>query len=317
MSGTASSPSRLLPWLVLALLAALPLLAPLLGLGYYVGFVQRLMVVMLAALSLNFLIGHGGMVALGHAGFVGTGAYVLVALADAGVQSAWLLWGGALLGAGLVAALTGAVALRTRGVYFIMITLAFAQMLYYVAVSIRRYGGDDGYSLLARPELGLGLGAATGNALYWVVLAVGALAFALFSRLTGARFGKAMNGIRDNETRMHALGYPVYALKLCAFAGAGALAGLSGALLVTQNAFASPTIMHWTQSATLIVMVVVGGIGRRWGAVVGVAVWLGLEELFKQITEYWHWPLGLLLIVVVFFAPQGIAALLERRRAAP
>lgn len=304
-----------LPWVVLLLLAAVPLLAPLVGMGYYVGFVRRLLVVMLAAASLNFLIGWGGMVAMGHAGFVGVGAYCVVALVDANASnSAWVLWAAALAGSALVAALTGAVALRTRGVYFIMITLAFAQMLYYVAVSVRRYGGDDGYTIPLKPDLGLGVSTANDNALYWTVLVLGAAVFAFFSRVAGSRFGRALEGIRDNETRMHALGYPVYRLKLCAFAIAGAVAGLSGALLATQNGFVSPSAMHWTQSATLIVMVVVGGIGQRWGAVLGVAVWMTLEEVFRQYTEYWRWPMGVLLVLVVFFAPQGVAALRKALR---
>ena len=298
-----------LPWLVLALLAAVPLLAPVFGLDYYVGFVRRLLIVTLAAMSLNFLIGYGGMVALGHAGFVGVGAYAVVAMADAGYTSAWLMWPVALIVTAAVAAITGAVALRTRGVYFIMITLAFAQMLYFVAVSLRRYGGDDGYTFTSKPTLGLGPAGAEGSALYWVVLILAALVFVFFDRVSGSRFGRALEGIRDNETRMQAMGYPVYLLKLCAFASAGAVAGLSGALLATQNAFVSPSMMHWTQSATLIVMIVVGGIGRRWGAMVGVGVWMTLEEILRQFTEYWHWPMGVLLIVVVFFAPQGIVAL--------
>jgi len=313
MTNNSSPLRRLAPWLLILMLAAFPLFAPQLGLAYYVGFVRRLLIIMIAAQSLNFLIGTGGMVALGHAGFMGAGAYVLIALSDAGVDSAWLLWLSALIGSGLVAALIGAVALRTQGVYFIMITLAFAQMLYYVAVSLRRYGGDDGYTMLSRPLLGTGLGVAEGNTLYWWVLIVVVMVFVLLSRVSNSRYGKALTGIRHNETRMHALGYPVYALKLCAFSATGALAGLSGALLVTHNAFVSPSMMHWSQSATMIVMLVIGGIGRRWGALVGVLVWMGMEEIFRQWTEYWHWPLGALLIGIVIYAPEGISAWLGPR----
>jgi len=301
-----------LPWLALALLAAFPLLAPQLGVEYYVGFVRRALIFALAAASLNFILGFGGLAALGHAGFLGVGAYTLVAMADAGVQSAWLMWGAAMGVAGLVSALIGLIALRTRGVYFIMITLAFAQMLYYIAVSLRAYGGDDGYNLAARPQLGLGLDAMHEPTLYWVVLALFALVMGLLNRVTLARFGHALMGIRDNETRMQALGYPVFWLKLAAFALAGALAGLSGALLTTQNSFISPSVMHWTQSATLIVMVVIGGVGRRWGGPIGAAAWIFLEEVFKQYTDYWHMPLGVLLILIVFWAPRGLAGVLDR-----
>lgn len=304
---------RRLPWLVLALLAVFPLLAPTLGLEYYVGFVRRVLIVAIAATSLNFILGYGGMAALGHAGFIGVGAYTVVALVEAGVSSAWLAWGGALVFGGVAAALIGAVSLRTRGVYFIMITLAFAQMLYYLAVSLRTYGGDDGYGLYTPLAMGPWLDGAHPDVFYWVVLAIAAGVFALFSRVAHSRYGHALRGIRDNETRMVALGYPVFRLKLAGFVAAGAVAGLAGGLLASHNTFVSPGMMHWTQSALLLVMVILGGLGRRWGAPLGVALWLTLEEALKMHTDYWHWPLGVLLLLVVFHAPQGLAALLERR----
>lgn len=302
--------------LVLAL-ALFPVVAPLFDLDYYTGFVRRLMIVALAAASLNFLMGRVGLVALGHAGFVGVGAYAVAVLAEAGLSAAWLVWAVALLAGAVVSALIGAVALRTRGVYFIMITLAFAQMLFYLAVSLRAYGGDDGYTLYTPLQLlgGENPVTASGAPLYWVVLAILALVLPALWRLEASHFGRALEGIRDNETRMQALGYPTYRLKLCAFAAAGGVASLSGALMATQNGFVSPSLMHWTQSALLIVMVVIGGVGRRWGAPLGVAVWLVFEELLKQFTEYWHAPMGLLLIGVVFLAPRGLAALASRRAA--
>ena len=304
---------RRLPWLVLAVLALFPLLAPLFGVEYYVGFMRRVMIVAIAAASLNFILGYGGMAALGHAGFIGVGAYTVVALVEAGVASAWLAWGCALVGGGVFAALIGAVSLRTRGVYFIMITLAFAQMLYYLAVSLRTYGGDDGYGLYTPLTLGAGFDTAHPQLFYWVVLALAALVFAVFSRVAHARYGHALRGIRDNETRMVALGYPVYRLKLAGFVAAGAVAGLAGGLLASHNAFVSPGLMHWTQSALLLVMVMLGGAGRRWGAALGVALWLTLEEALKMYTDYWHWPLGLLLLLIVFHAPQGLAGLFGSR----
>jgi branched-chain amino acid transport system permease protein len=303
----------LLPLALLGALALFPLVASALGLDFYIGFVRRVLVVALAAASLNFIMGFGGMVALGHAGFVGVGAYAVVMLSDAGVTSAWIVWAAAMALAALAALLIGAVSLRTKGVYFIMITLAFAQMLYFVFVSLRSYGGDDGYTLPMRPLLGLGLNGADESTLYWVVLALVALVLWWLDRATASRFGAALTGIRDNETRMRALGYPVYLLQLTAFVLAGAVAGLAGALLATGNSFVSPSMMHWTQSATLIVMVVIGGLGRRWGGPVGAAVWLTLEEVLKLNTDYWHMPLGALLIVTALYAPQGLAALADRR----
>jgi branched-chain amino acid transport system permease protein len=303
----------LLPAVVLLVLAVFPWVASQFGLDFYIGFVRRILVFALAAASLNFIMGYGGMVALGHAGFLGVGAYTVVALTEAGVTSAWIVWLVAMLFAALAAALVGAVSLRTKGVYFIMITLAFAQMLYFVFVSLRSYGGDDGYTLAMRPLLGLGLNPMDESTLYWVVLAIVAVALWWLDRATGSRFGMALAGIRDNETRMRALGYPVYRLQLVAFSLAGGMAGLAGALLVTGNSFVSPSSMHWTQSATLIVMVVIGGLGRRWGGPVGAAVWLVLEEVLKLNTDYWHLPLGLLLIATALYAPKGLAALLEWR----
>ena len=303
---------RWVPWIAIALLAVFPLVASSLGLDFYVNFVRRALIFALAAASLNFILGFGGMAALGHMGFLGVGAYTLVALSDAGLQSAWVVWPAAMVAAGLAAALIGLIALRTRGVYFIMATLAFAQMLYYVAVSLRAYGGDDGYNLAARPSFGLGLDSTHEPTFYWIVLALFTGVMALLNRATLARFGHALTGIRDNETRMQAMGFPVFRLKLAAFAIAGAVAGLAGALLVSHNNFVSPSVMHWTQSATLIVMVVIGGVGRRWGGPIGAAVWIGLEEIVKQFTDYWHMPLGFLLIAIVFLAPRGLAGIFDR-----
>lgn len=304
--------------IVLLLLAAFPLVATAFGLDFYIGVARRIMVFALAAASLNIILGYGGMVALGHAGFIGVGAYTVVALSDAGITSAWILWPAAALIAALVAAAIGAVSLRTQGVYFIMITLAFAQMLYFVFVSLRKYGGDDGYNIPARPALGLGLDSANESTLYWVMLVLVSLVLWWFNRAMQSRFGHAIAGIRDNETRMRALGYPVYRLQLAAFVMAGAAAGLAGALLAANTGFVSPASMHWTQSATLVVMVVIGGLGRRWGGPVGAAIWLALEEVLKLQTDYWHLPLGVLLIVIALWAPQGVSALLSfaRRRAA-
>lgn len=286
-----------------------PLVAAALDLDYYVGFMRHLLIVMIAATSFNFILGYGGMAALGHAGFIGVGAYTVVALVDAGFTSAWGAWMMACVVSAAFAAAIGVVSLRTRGVYFLMITLAFSQMLYYLAVSLRVYGGDDGYGLHTPLELGMGLGGAQGRILYWVVLAIAALLFAFLNRVAVSRFGYALRGIRDNETRMEALGYPVYQIKFTAFIAAGAMAGLAGALLASHNQFVGPSLMHWTESAKLLVMVMIGGLGQRWGAPLGVAVWLTLAEVLKLYTEYWHWPLGLLLILVMFFAPKGIAAL--------
>jgi branched-chain amino acid transport system permease protein len=296
----------------LLLLTLFPLFAPALDLGFYVSFVRRVLIYALAASSLNFILGYGGMVALGHAAFFGAGAYVVAILSAQGQSQAMIAWPLAMLVAGVLALLIGSISLRTRGVYFIMITLAFAQMVFYLFISLRQYGGEDGINLSATSTLP-GLSLSSDTQFYYLVLIIVVACLWLMHRMANARFGRALQGIRENETRMQALGYPVLRIKLVAFVFAGALAGLAGALLANHNLFVSPSLMHWTASANLIIMVIVGGIGLRFGGVVGAAVMLLLEEFLRLYTDYWHLPLGVLLLMIVLFAPRGLAGLFVRR----
>jgi branched-chain amino acid transport system permease protein len=298
---------RALPWLLLVAALALPWVAGTFGQDYYIGFMRRVLIFAIAAASLNFILGYGGMVSLGHAAFFGTGAYTVGVLMAEGIASAWLAWPLAVIVAGAAAFLIGAVSLRTRGVYFIMITLAFAQMVYYVAVGLKRYGGEDGLNLPQRSILGPGIDLGHDVTFYYVVLALLIGVIALMERVIAARFGRVLIGIRENESRMEAIGYPTYGYKLAAFTFAGALAGLAGALFANHNLFVSPAALHWTQSATLVVMVIVGGIGYRWAGVLGAVALLLLEEALAGLTEFWHLPLGLVLLAVVFLAPHGLA----------
>jgi len=283
-----------------------------LDLGVYVSFVRRVLIYALAASSLNFILGYGGMVALGHAAFFGAGAYVVAILSAQGQSQAMIAWPLAMLVAGVLALLIGSISLRTRGVYFIMITLAFAQMVFYLFISLRQYGGEDGINLSATSTLP-GLSLSSDTQFYYLVLIIVVACLWLMHRMANARFGRALQGIRENETRMQALGYPVLRIKLVAFVFAGALAGLAGALLANHNLFVSPSLMHWTASANLIIMVIVGGIGLRFGGVVGATVMLLLEEFLRLYTDYWHLPLGVLLLMIVLFAPRGLAGLFVRR----
>lgn len=298
-------------------LAAFPFVAAQVDASFYVTVVARILIFAIAATALNLVFGYGGLVSLGHALFLGLGAYSVAIPGVFGISNGFAHLGICIAVCALAGAITGAISLRTTGIGFIMITLAFAQMLFYLAVSLRKYGGDDGYTLYAPLHLIGGENAitASGAPLYWVVLVIVALVLLALWRVEASHFGRALEGIRDNETRMQAMGYPTYLLKLCAFAAAGGVASLSGALIATQNGFISPSLMHWTQSALFIVMVVIGGVGRRWGAPLGVAVWLVFEEVLKQFTEYWHAPMGLLLIAVVFLAPKGLSALASRKAA--
>jgi len=303
----------LLPWLLLAAALAFPWIAGAIGEGFYVGVVRRALIFAIAAASLNFILGFGGMVSLGHAAFFGVGAYTVGALAVEGTTSAWIAWPLAVAVAAFFALAIGAISLRTRGVYFIMITLAFAQMVYYVAIGLKRYGGEDGLNVPARSTVGFGVDLGSDVAFYYVVLALLVAVLVAFDRMLDARFGRVLIGIRENEARMESLGYPTFRFRLAAFTIAGAVAGLSGALFANHNLFVSPVALHWTQSASFVVMVILGGIGYRYGGVLGALALLLLEEALAAYTEHWRLPLGMLLLAVVFLAPRGLAGWLERR----
>lgn len=299
---------------VLLAAIALPLILEALGEDFYIGFATRLLIFALAATSLNFVIGYGGMVAFGHAAFFGGGAYVVAFLMQAGITSAWIAWPLAVLAAIVVAAAIGALSLRTRGMYFIMITLAFAQMIYYSIVSLQSAGGDDGLPLPQRSTLAP-FDLAEDATLYWVALAALAACLIALKRIANSRYGRALAGVRQNEQRMEALGYPVGRLKLVCFVIGAGVAGLAGALLANQNGLASPSQLYWTQSGMLLVMVILGGVGRRYGGVLGAIALLGLEEALGLTTEYAHFYIGLALLAVVLFAPRGLAGMAGWRRA--
>lgn len=299
--------------LVAVLGAALvfPFAAEALGGGYYVGVATRVMIFALAASSLNLVVGYGGMISFGHAAFLGAGAYSVAILAQEGVVSALVAWPLAVAASVACALVIGAVSLRTRGLYFIMITLAFAQMLYYFFVSLKSYGGEDGINLAERSRLP-GLDLRDEVTFYLVVLALLAGCLYLLKRLAASRFGTALRGIRENEGRMTALGYPTYRFRLVCFTIAGGVAGLAGALIVNQHGFVSPNLLHWTQSGTLLIMLILGGVGRLYGGVAGAAAMLLLEEVLSNWTGYWQFGLGLVLLFVVLRAPGGIGSWFAR-----
>ncbi|MCC7549109.1 MAG: branched-chain amino acid ABC transporter permease [Burkholderiales bacterium] len=294
---------------LLAALIVFPFVVLAIDEPFYVVLASRILIFALVATSLNLLVGFGGMVSFGHAAFLGAGAYVVAILMQHGVASAWIAWPAAVAVAALAALAIGAVCLRTRGVYFIMITLAFAQMVYFVFVSLKAYGGDDGLSLASRSVVAPGIDLNSDTLFYYVVLAFASTGFFLFARLVNSRFGRVLQGIRENETRMEALGYAVHRYKLGAFVLAGATAGLGGALLVNQNELASPGTLSWTQSGMLLTMVILGGVGYLWGGVMGAAALLLMEELLAAYTIHWQLGLGLVLLAVVLFAPNGLATL--------
>ncbi len=294
---------------MLVLLLAFPLVAQAHDQAFYISFASRVLIYALAATSLNLVLGFGGMISFGHAAFVGLGAYAVAVLAGSDVHSAWLAWPAAVAVSAIFALAIGIICLRTRGVYFIMITLAFAQMLYYLFVSLKTWGGDDGLRLAARNAIGFGIDLKSDVSFYYVVLACLTLSLLLVGRLVQSRFGRVLQGIRENETRMEAIGYPVFGYKLACFVIAGAFAGLSGALLVNQTGLASPNQLFWTQSGMLLVMVVLGGVGGLYGGALGAVLLLILEEVLAGYTRHAQLGVGLVLLAAVFLAPRGLSGL--------
>ena len=312
MRDTLRIPLRPRPALaVVAMLVLLPIAALAAGQPFYLVFAARVLIYALIASSLNLLIGYGGMVSFGHAAFVGAGAYTVAVLMPMGIGSAWLLWPAALLAGALLALAIGAICLRTSAVTFIMMTLAFAQMAYYLVLSLQVLGSDDGLALPKRPSLGvLDLGGDT--AFYYVALAVLLAGLLAMRALLNAPIGRALQGIRDNQTRMEALGFATYRLKLLVFVIAGAAAGLGGGLLASLNGLVGPNLFNWTESGLLMVMVILGGAGRLIGGALGAAVLLAAEELIAEHTIHWPLGIGVLLLAIVLFAPQGLAGLARR-----
>lgn len=297
---------------LLVALALLPLYAQLAHDRFLLTLFTRIVILAMAAVSLNLILGFGGMMSFGHAAYLGIGGYAVGMLAHEHVYSGFVQWPVALGASALFALVIGALSLRTRGVYFIMITLAFAQMAYYVVSGIARYGGDDGLTIYKRSQFVAPLDLSNKTQFYYVCLVLLFGAIYLVWRLINSRFGLALQGIRSNELRMRAIGFPTYRYRLTAFVIAGTLCGLAGALLANHTDFVSPAMMYWTRSGDLIIMVVLGGMGSAIGPVIGAVALLVLEETLSGITEYWQIILGPLLLLVVLFARGGIDGLLMK-----
>jgi branched-chain amino acid transport system permease protein len=317
--------TKLLTVAIALLAIGFPYLMQAMDLVYYVSFASRILIYALAATSLNLMLGYGGMVSFGHAAFVGVGAYAAAIMIVEGLPSALLGWPLAMSLGALLAFGVGVLSLRTGGVYFIMLTLAFAQMIYYLCVSMKSYGGEEGLNLPARSTLP-GLDLKDDISFYFVCLALLALSLFFLKRLIGSRFGHVIQAIRENQTRMQAIGYDVQRYKLVCFVIAGAFGALAGALLVNHGKYVSPAMMHWTQSGTLMIMVIMGGVGRPYGGVIGALVLLGIEEflanhkiawlaaLYPNYQQHSMLGVGVLLLAIVLFAPQGLSGLLGRSK---
>ena len=292
------------------LLALVPVVARLLDAPFYLTLVGRIMIFAIAALSLDLILGYGGMVSFGHAVYLGVGVYTVGILSAHGVASGFVQWPVAVAASAVIAAAIGLVSLRTSGVYFIMITLAFAQMLYFFGVSLKAYGGDDGMTIAERSRFAGLLDLENGTVFYYVILLLLVAFHWLAWRLVHSRFGMVVRGCRSNERRMRAIGYPTFRYRLAAFVIAGTMCGVAGVLLANFTKYASPAFMHWTRSGEIMVMVILGGMGTVFGPALGALAFLLLEEVLSGYTEHWAVFLGPILVVIVLFAKRGLFGLL-------
>ncbi len=291
-----------------ALFAAVPWLSEYWGGSYLTSLAMRAMILAIAAVSLDLLIGHGGMVSFGHAAFLGIGSYVAgIALTEGTADLTTIL--ALTVGiAALFALVTGAISLRTTGVSFIMITLAFGQMVFFTLSALSDYGGDDGLTLWDRATA-----FEEDTILYFSILGALVVSWFLITRIVGSRFGRVLRAAKQNETRVETLGYGVFGIRLTAYVIAGVMAAIAGVLLANQAEFVSPATAAWQRSGDLIIVVVLGGMGTRSGAVLGALAFVALEEGLSSLTHDWRLIFGPLLILIVLYAKGGLASLWERR----
>jgi branched-chain amino acid transport system permease protein len=322
MADTTATPARArgifagnaLPLAIFLVFALVPLFASFRAEAYVLSLVTRVMILSIAALALDLLIGYGALVSFGHAAFVGLGAYAVGILASHGIHDALISLPVALGVSALFALVTGIVCLRTKGVYFIMITLAFGQMAYFTASSLAPYGGDDGLTIRMRSTFAGFPVLANDRALYYVCLLALLAAYLICRALVASRFGRVYRGARENALRIGTMGFEVYRYQLVAYVIAGALGGLSGFLLGNATDFVSPAYMSWQRSGDLLIMVIFGGLGTLNGAIIGTAAFLLTEEWLSGFTEHWKVIFGPLLVLVAVFAPGGLIGLVTRLR---
>lgn len=303
---------RLVLTLLLLLgLGLVPVIANLTGQTFLVTLFNRIVIMAIAALSLDFILGYGGMISFGHAVYLGIGGYAVGIAAHHGQYSALVQWPIALGLSALAALVIGSLCLRSRGVYFIMITLAFAQMVYFMAVGVNEYGGDDGLTIYTRSKLGfLDLGNRTTFYYFSFACLVGCLY--LCWRFTRSRFGMVLQASRSNDGRLQALGISSDRYRLAAFVIAGTMCGLAGILTANDTDFVSPALMHWTRSGDLMIMTVLGGMGTLVGPVAGALLFLILEELLSRVTEYWQVLFGPVLVLMAIYKRGGLVGLLPK-----
>ncbi|MDW3206953.1 MAG: branched-chain amino acid ABC transporter permease [Alphaproteobacteria bacterium] len=314
------TPKGLIAVLIVVLLGVMPILTNITDQAFYLDIATRILILAIAAVSLNLILGYGGMVSFGHAAFIGIGAYAVGIPIYYDLYSGWLHFPLAIAVSALYALITGAISLRTKGVHFIMITMAFSQMVFFLFISLEEYGGDDGLLIWSDSEFVDGLDVDDPTTFYYLCFISLMGVLYLVHRIVNSRFGRVIRGSMSNDKRMKALGYPTYGYKLTAYVISGAICGYAGALMGNFTNFISPEMMGWTRSGELIFMVVLGGSGSVMGPIYGVLSFLLLEEFLPDIMDlfadgagiYWHLPFGILLVLIVLFVRGGINGLLDR-----
>ena len=309
-------PTALTTALLLVVFAIVPFIAPAIGEAFYVDVFARIMIWSIAAVGLNLILGYGGMVSFGHAAYIGIGGYTVAIFGFHEINSGFVQWPVALAISGLAALVFGAISLRTRGVYFIMITLAFAQMVFFLGASADKYGSNDGLNIWNRSEFdigGLALSIDGEKTFYYLTFGVLLLVIYVTRRIVNSRFGRVIQGARSNETRLQTIGVSTYRYRLTAFVISGVICGLAGVLQANFERFVSPDMMDWPRSGELMFMVILGGMGSLFGPVLGATAFLLLSEVLSSITVHWHLIFGPLLILLVLYARGGLTGLIERR----
>ncbi len=310
-----------LPYLAVGLLA----LFPLVDTSFYLQLVTKVLIMAIFAMSLDLLVGYTGLVSFGHAAYFGLAGYALALMAPKyETVSLWWTLPASIGVCALFALVTGMLVLRTRGIYFIMVTLAFAQMLFFVFHDTKLGGGSDGVYIYAKPTMKWGetdlLNLEKLENFYWLVLVLAACSYLLLRRILGSSFGRALMGIKVNEHRMRALGFPVFKYQLASFTLAGSLGGLAGYMAAVQYGFVNPEILSWHQSGAVLMMVILGGMGTLYGSVVGAFAFVLLQEVlsnqawFGIAAKHWQLAMGIFIMLVALYMPQGLAGLAQKFR---
>ncbi len=303
---------------ILLILAPAPFVFEWINQPFYLDLLSRALILAIAVVSLNLILGFGGMVSLGHAAYIGIGAYSVGIPSYYDFYNGWLHLGLALSVSAAFAFVTGAISLRTKGVYFIMITMAFSQMVYFTFLSLEEYGADDGLVIYSRSEFPEWLTMDGSTSLYYWIFGLLLLSLFFVRRLVHARFGRVIVGSKFNDQRMQALGFDTYRYRLVCYVISAMMCSLAGMLLGNFTGFISPDMIGWARSGELIFMVIIGGAGTFFGPLVGTIAFVLLEEFLSLITVYWHLIFGVMLVALVLFGKGGIdgwLSLLDRKRA--